>query len=101
MAKKVLIVEDEYVVANNLRLILAKAGYSIIGIAISVEEALDQLQKQKPDIVLLDIMLDGERSGIDLAKILSAQHIAFVYLSANSNQAILEEAKKRTPMDFW
>jgi len=100
MAKKVLIVEDEYVVANNLRLILAKAGYSIIGIAISVEEALDQLQKQKPDIVLLDIMLDGERSGIDLAKILNAQHIAFVYLSANSNQAILEEAKKTDPYGF-
>jgi len=100
MAKKVLIVEDEYVVANNLRLILAKAGYSIIGIAISVEEALDQLQKQKPDIVLLDIMLNGERSGIDLAKILSAQHIAFVYLSANSNQAILEEAKKTDPYGF-
>ena len=99
MAKKVLIVEDEYVVANNLRLILAKAGYSIIGIAISVEEALDQLQ-HKPDIVLLDIMLDGERSGIDLAKILSAQHIAFVYLSANSNQAILEEAKKTDPYGF-
>jgi len=100
MAKKVLIVEDEYVVANNLRLILAKAGYSIIGIAISFEDALDQMQKQKPDIVLLDIMLNGARSGIDLAKILSAQHIAFVYLSANSNQAILEEAKKTDPYGF-
>ncbi|RBQ11871.1 sigma 54-interacting transcriptional regulator [Pedobacter miscanthi] len=100
MAKKVLIVEDEYVVANNLRLILSKAGYSIIGIAISVEDALEQMHKQKPDIVLLDIMLNGERSGIDLAKILTAQHIAFVYLSANSNQTILEEAKKTDPYGF-
>jgi len=100
MAKKVLIVEDEYVVANNLRLILAKAGYSIVGIAISVEDALDHIEKQKPDIVLLDIMLNGERSGIDLAKTLTAQHIAFVYLSANSNQTILEEAKKTDPYGF-
>jgi len=100
MAKKVLIVEDEYVVANNLRLILAKAGYSIIGIAISVEDALDQMEKQQPDIVLLDIMLNGEGSGIDLAKILTAKHMAFVYLSANSNQAILEEAKKTDPYGF-
>lgn len=100
MAKKVLIVEDEYVVANNLRLILTKAGYSIVGIAISVEDALDHMEKQKPDIVLLDIMLNGERSGIDLAKTLTAQHIAFVYLSANSNQAILEEAKKTDPYGF-
>jgi len=100
MAKKVLIVEDEYVVANNLRLILSKAGYSIIGIAISVEDALEQMHKQKPDIVLLDIMLNGERSGIELAKTLTAQHIAFVYLSANSNQTILEEAKKTDPYGF-
>jgi len=100
MAKKVLIVEDEYVVANNLRLILAKAGYSIVGIAISVEDALEHMEKQKPDIVVLDIMLNGERSGIDLAKTLTAQHIAFVYLSANSNQTILEEAKKTDPYGF-
>ncbi len=100
MGNKILIVEDEYVVANDLRLILEKAGYRINGVAVSVEEAMECLQQQKPDIVLLDIMLEGKKSGIDLARELRAQNIAFVYLSANSSQKILEEAKTTEPYGF-
>jgi len=100
MGNKILIVEDEFVVANDLRLILEQAGYQILGIATSVEEALESLQQQKPDLVLLDIMLEGEKSGIELARNLRAQNIAFVYLSANSNQKILEEAKATEPYGF-
>lgn len=100
MGNKILIVEDEYVVANDLRLILEKAGYAINGVAASVEEAMECLQQQKPDIVVLDIMLEGKKSGIDLARELRAQNIAFIYLSANSSQKILEEAKITEPYGF-
>lgn len=100
MNDKILIVEDEFIVANDLRVILQQAGYKVMGIAASCEEADDMLLKNKPDLVLLDIRLDGSRSGIDLAKKLKADHIAFVYISANSSQEVLEEAKKTDPYGF-
>jgi len=100
MNTKVLIVEDEYIVANDLRLILKQAGYKVNGIAASAEEAGEYLQKDKPDIVILDIRLKGRQSGIELARKLRAAHIAFIYLSANSNQKILEEAKATEPYGF-
>ena len=100
MKKKVLIVEDEFIVANNLRLILQRVGYEISAIASSAEEAEESLRIDRPDIALLDIRLQGERSGIDFARKLKAENIAFIYLSANSGQKILEEAKATGPYGF-
>lgn len=100
MNKRVLIVEDEFIVANDLRLILKQAGYRVMGIASSAGEAREYIQKQKPDLVILDIRLEGDVSGIDLARELKADNIAFIYLSANSNQQVLEEAKTTEPYGF-
>ena len=100
MNLKVLIVEDEFVTAHALRLLLEEAGYAVVGIASSVIEADEYLKRQHPDIVLLDIRLEGKQSGIDLAKQLQEENIPFVYLSANSSQKVLEEAKKTEPYGF-
>ncbi|MET0636915.1 MAG: sigma 54-interacting response regulator [Chitinophagaceae bacterium] len=100
MGKKILIVEDEFIVANDLRLILERTGYKVNGIAESVDEAEEQLQKCKPDLAILDIRLKGKLSGIDFARKLKAENIAFIYLSANSNQQILENAKTTEPYGF-
>ena len=100
MKKKILIVEDEFVVANAIRLIVEQAGYKVIAIAMSAEEAYDVIGGQRPDLVLLDIRLIGEQSGIDIARTLQADHIPFIYLSANSSQKILEEAKTTEPDGF-
>lgn len=98
--KKILIVEDQFIEANNLQLILSKAGYDVCGIARSVESALALIEKENPTLVLLDIFLQGSRTGIDLAYILRKRNIAFVYLSANSNKEILEMAKETHPYGF-
>ena len=100
MNKKLLIVEDEFIVANDLQLILTQAGYNVIGIAASVGEADTYLQQQTPDLVILDIRLNGKRSGIALARKLREDNIAFIYVSANSNQKVLEEAKTTEPYGF-
>ncbi|SDE02246.1 regulatory protein, Fis family [Mucilaginibacter pineti] len=100
MNKKILIVEDEFIVANDLSIILENAGYDVCDIADSVEEAREIIGRQKPRLVLLDIHLKGKLTGIDLAKQLTDESIAFVYLSANSNQKILEEAKATQPYGF-
>lgn len=100
MMIKVLIVEDEFVVANALRLALKHAGYQVTGIAASAEEAAVLLQTHPPDLVLLDIRLEGKLSGIDLARQLRADNTAFIYLSAQSGQSILEEARATEPDGF-
>jgi len=100
MKKRILIVEDEFVEANNLEMILHRAGYYVCNIASYVTKALEIIEREKPDLVLLDIYLKGKLTGIDLAKTLREKNIAFVYLSANSNKDILAEAKKTEPYGF-
>jgi formate hydrogenlyase transcriptional activator len=97
---KILIVEDQFIEANDLRFILQKANYQVIGVARSVSQALESIEKEKPDLVFLDIRLRGKETGIDLARELNKNHIGFIYLSANSNKSILEEAKKTHPYGF-
>ncbi|MBE9461675.1 sigma-54-dependent transcriptional regulator [Dyadobacter subterraneus] len=100
MNKTILIVEDNYVEASNLQRILAKAGYIVLEIAMSVKEAICIAEKNRPDLVLIDIFLKGPQTGIELAYWLCERNIAFVYLSANSNQEILSQAKKTEPYGF-
>lgn len=100
MDKKILIVEDEALVAFDLKLILTKAGYKVCGIADSVKEALEIIEEQNPELVLLDIFLRGPLTGIDLAKKLTDMNIAFVFLSANFQENILEKAKTTQPYGF-
>lgn len=100
MNKKVLIVEDQFVEANDIQLMLKKAGYEVCGIARSVPIAQEMIKKESPDFVLLDIFLKGKLTGIDLAKELKKDNIAFVYLSANSNEEVLSEAKTTEPYGF-
>lgn len=100
MNRKILIVEDEFIIADDLSFILKNAGYDVCGIADSVEEAVGLIDQHQPALVLLDIHLKGRQSGIDLAQRLADMNIAFVYLSANSNQQILEAAKATNPYGF-
>jgi DNA-binding NtrC family response regulator len=100
MNKKVLIVEDQFIEANDLQLMLGKAGYEVCGIARSVPIAQEMIKKEKPGLVLLDIFLKGKLTGIDLAKQLREDNIAFIYLSANSNEEILSAAKTTEPYGF-
>src|SRR5687767_352286 len=100
MNRKVLIVEDQFIEANDLQLMLKKAGYEVCGIARSVPIAHEMIKKEKPELVLLDIFLKGKLTGIDLAKELAEENIVFVYLSANSNEEVLNQAKATQPYGF-
>lgn len=100
MKIKILIVEDQFIEANNLRIILKKAGYVVCPIARSVKEAEAIIDAEKPDIVLLDIYLDGPQTGIDLAHMLGKRNIAFIFLSANSDKPTLDAAKATNPYGF-
>lgn len=100
MKEKILIVEDEFILANGLRLMLKEAGFEVCEIASSVPKARVIIKKENPTLVILDIRLEGSLSGIDLANELKEAGTGFIYLSANSNKTILDAAKITEPFGF-
>jgi len=100
MELSILIVEDVFLESDYLNLILIKAGHRVTGVAKTVDQALNCLKKETPDVVLLDIFLKGDKTGINLADMLAKMGIPFIYLSANSNPATLEAAKQTNPYGF-
>ena len=100
MALKVLIVEDQFLEADSLSIILKKEGHEIAGIAKSVDEAIKQIDKAKPDIALVDVFLKGDLTGIDLARQLDKKNIPFIFLTANSNSITMDEALATNPSGF-
>ncbi|MBD1385918.1 sigma 54-interacting transcriptional regulator [Mucilaginibacter rigui] len=100
MGLNILVVEDQFIEANDLGNILREAGHTVIGTAKSVDQAMTILKKSTPDIVLLDIYLKGTLTGIDLAKTLGQENIPFIYISANSNESTLDLAKATHPHGF-
>lgn len=100
MSLKILIVEDEFLEARSLSIILKKAGHSVLGIAKTVDQALYQMDKALPEIVLVDIILKGDKDGIYLAGLLDERNIPFIFISANSNASTLESAIATRPYGF-
>lgn len=98
--KTILIVEDEFIVANDMANILKKNRYRISDIAGSYQDTLRSVKQKRPDLVLLDIQLKGKETGIDVGRKLMELKIPFIYVSANSNKAILEEVKTTKPLGF-
>ncbi|HKG08861.1 MAG TPA: sigma-54 dependent transcriptional regulator [Pedobacter sp.] len=100
MKTRILIVEDEFIEANNLQMILERNGYHVCTIANAYGLALEIIKNERPNLVLLDIYLKGKQTGIDLAKVLKEKNIGFVYLSANSNKDIFTAATRTEPYGF-
>jgi PAS domain S-box-containing protein len=90
----VLIVEDESVNAAVIEHQLLKLGYSVAGIAVSGEEALALAQTAKPDVVLMDIQLDGQMDGVEAAiAIRREMNIPVVFLTGNSDEQTIDRAR--------
>jgi two-component system, cell cycle sensor histidine kinase and response regulator CckA len=70
VAVRILIVEDEQIIAADLRNQLRRMGHDVIGMAVSGQEAIDMAEQARPDLVLMDVQLDGKMSGTEAAKII-------------------------------
>lgn len=100
-ASKILIVEDEGIVAFNLQQRLQHMGYRITGLAESGAEGLALVSRERPDLVLMDIHLKGEMDGIELASALNRDfELPIVYLTAYSEDATLERARSTRPYGY-
>lgn len=92
--KRVLIVEDESLVAFGFRSLLKMLGYDVVGIVRSGEDAIRMNDDLRPDLILMDIRLDGEIDGIEAAKRIGESNpTPIVYLTASSDAATMERAQ--------
>lgn len=99
--QKILIVEDEGIVAFNLEQRLRHMGYEVTGLAESGAQGLSLLQSERPDLVLMDIHIKGDMDGIELASIMGSQHgLPIIYLTAYSEDTTLERAKQTRPYGY-
>lgn len=98
---KVLIVEDEPLIARDIQKHLASINYETIGIAYRSENALDMLATRQPDIAILDINIKGSMDGIDIANVINTKHhIPFIYLTSYADKNTLERAKPTLPYGY-
>ncbi len=98
---KVGIVEDEMIIAETIALALKKLGYLPTQPAFSYESAISMLESEKPDIVLLDINLNDELDGVDLAHYINANYsLPIIFLTANSDRNTIERSKQTRPNAF-
>jgi DNA-binding LytR/AlgR family response regulator len=98
---KIGIVEDEGITSEVIKLSLRKLKYNIAAPAFTFNQALLMFENEKPDLVLIDIKLGEKKDGIELAEILKEKyHIPFIFITANSDSATLERAKKVNPLAF-
>lgn len=102
MKNKVLIVEDESIVAMDIQQSLGKLGYDVVGIASSGDKALSLLEENsKVNIILMDIMIKGDMTGIDVAEIVKEKYgIPVVFLTAYADDSTLEKAKIAEPYGY-
>jgi len=98
---RILIVEDEVIIGMEIKDRLLQLGYDIVGLTPSGEEAIRKVERFHPDLVLMDIMLEGSMDGVKAAEMIRKEfRIPVVYLSAYSDNETLERAKLTEPFGY-
>jgi len=99
---KILIVEDDFIIAEDIAQILQNAGYTITNILARGEEVIEAVQNQEPDLILLDITLAGKKSGVEVGEEIHKKFktIPFIYLTSYTDQNTVEKAKHTFPAAY-
>ncbi len=103
---KVLLVEDELIIAEDMTNMLERMGYEVVGSAMDFEEAIEILEVEKAenrqiDLILLDVNLGGKRDGIHLAEEINKRfEIPFIFTTSLTDGATIERAKKVNPTNY-
>lgn len=99
--KKILIVEDQLIITMDLEYMLEELGYDICGVCTNYDDAIFAIKTTKPDLILVDIILYGEKTGIDLAhEINNTYHIPFIYLTSHADRSTIDAAKSTNPAGY-
>ncbi|MDQ2842113.1 MAG: response regulator [Acidobacteriota bacterium] len=96
-----MIVEDEQLIAHSIERSLLNAGYFVTAMATSAKEAFEDLEQTKPDLVLMDIHIQGPSDGVETARIIRERyHLPVIYLTAHADSATLDRAKITEPFGY-
>ena len=99
--EKILVVEDERIIAIDLQRRLERFGYTVVAIASTGDQAIEFVKQHSPDIILMDIMLVGDIDGIETATIIKNEYsIPVIFLTAYSDEKTLERAKIAEPSGY-
>ena len=97
----ILIIEDEAIIAEDISDMLKALGYDVSGIIHDSGKAIDYLGFHTPDLVLCDIMIRGDKDGIEVAELIrSKKKMPFIYLTSQTDRPTLERAKKTLPYGY-
>jgi PAS domain S-box-containing protein len=99
--KRILVVEDERIVARDLQMTLESQGYAVTGVAASSDEAIASATAVMPDLVLMDVHIKGERDGIETARLLRERfRLPVIYLTAYADAETVDRAKTTQPYGY-
>ena len=98
---RILVIEDEAIVAADIQDRLEALGYDVAGWGTTGDEALDLARTTTPDLILMDIMLKGPMNGIQAAHLIRIEmSLPVIFLTANSDEAVLDQAKISEPFAY-
>ena len=98
---RILIVEDDFLIARQVEMVLTEAGFDLVGVAASAEEAIDLANSGRPTLAIMDIRLAGVRDGIDAALVLFRQHgIRCIFATAYSGPDLRRRADPARPLGW-
>jgi len=98
---KILMVEDDMIIAADISMQLTKLGYEVIGISTRAEDALKTLESNRPDLILMDIVLSGKMNGIEAAKVvLQKFQVPVIFLTSNADDVSFQQALTAKPYAF-
>jgi len=98
---RIVIVEDEFIVAADLRQRIQRLGYHVVGVATNGEEAIRKVKETQPDLLLLDIQLGAGIDGVTVARrVLEERHLPIVFMTAYSDNETLQRAKLVGPSGY-
>jgi signal transduction histidine kinase len=101
LKSKILIVEDESIIALDIKTSLLDAGYNVVAIAVSGEDAIALVPEHEPDLILMDIRLRGKMDGIEsAAEIVKSSNAPIIFLTAHADKDTLDRAKLTGPFGY-
>ncbi len=98
---RILIVEDEVLIALDLEDLLGALDFVVVGVAHDSTTALDMLINRKPDLILLDISIKGDKNGIDIARLIRERYrLPFIFITSHADKSTLDQVKKTLPYGY-
>jgi DNA-binding LytR/AlgR family response regulator len=99
--KRILVVENEIIIADNICFNLEELGYEPLEFVLSFDDAIKTIEKEKIDLAILDINISGSKTGIDIAREINSSHnFPFIFLTSNSDSATVKEAIQVRPSAY-